>query len=82
MVQQLKATFASGVFKPATPVDLAEGETGIISVTEETHPTAEFDSLEASVGGWKELLDCEQLVQDIYQSRSANSRSQPLPDLE
>ena len=82
MVQQLKATFVSGVFKPATPVDLDEGATVIISVTEETSPKAEFDSLEASAGGWKELVDCEQLIQDIYLSRSANSRSQPLPDLE
>ena len=82
MVQQLKATFASGVFKPATPVDLDEGATVIISVTEETHPKAEFKNLEASAGGWKDLLDCEQLIQDIYQSRAADSRSQSLPDLE
>lgn len=82
MVQSLKATFADGVFKPATPVNLDEGATVTISVTEETRPNTEFKNLEASAGGWKNLLDCEQLIQDIYQSRSANSRSQPLPDLE
>ena len=82
MVQQLKATYASGVFKPATPVDLDEGATVTISVTEETHPKTEFKNLEASAGGWKDLLDCDQLIEDIYKSRITNSRSQPLPDLE
>ena len=82
MVQQLKATYSDGVFKPTTPVDLDDGTQVVIEVSEESHPSNEFTGLESSAGGWKDIVDCEQLINDIYESRSAQSRSQTLPELE
>ena len=82
MVQQLKATYSNGVFKPATPVDLDDGAQVVIEVSEESHTRNEFPGLEASAGGWKDIVDCEQLINDIYQSRSTESRGQALPELE
>ncbi len=82
MVQQLKATYSNGVFKPATPVDLDDGAQVVIEVSEESHASNEFPGLEASAGGWKDIVDCEQLINDIYQSRSTESRGQALPELE
>ena len=81
MVQQLKATYSDGVFKPATPVDLDDGAKVVIEVSEESHASNEFAGLESSAGGWKDIVDCEQLINDIYESRSADSRSQTLPEL-
>ena len=54
----------------------------MISVTEDVDIQTEFAGLESSAGGWKDIVDCEQLIHDIYESRSADSRSQPLPDLQ
>ena len=82
MIQELKATYANGVFEPATPVNLDEGTKVVISVTEETESRTDSDGLELSAGGWSDIVDCEQLIHDIYESRSADSHSQPLPDLQ
>ena len=82
MVQKLKATYAEGVFKPATPVDLDDGAKVVISVTEDTQSESHFQGLEASAGGWKGLVDCDQLIEDIYERRATESRGQPLPDLQ
>ncbi len=82
MIQELKATYANGVFEPATPVNLDEGTKVVISVTEETESRTDSDGLELSAGGWSDIVDCEQLIHDIYTSRSADSRGQPLPDLQ
>ena len=81
MIQELKATYANGVFNPATPGDLDEGTKVVISVTEDANTKTGFHGLESSAGGWKDIVDGEQLIHDIYESRSADSQSQPLPDL-
>lgn len=64
MVQQLKATYSNGVFKPAMPIDLDDGAQVVIEVSEESHARNEFLGLEASAGGWKDIVDCEQLIND------------------
>ena len=43
MIQELKATYANGVFEPATPVNLDEGTKVVISVTEETQSRTDSD---------------------------------------
>ena len=82
MIQQLKATYSDGVFKPTSPVDLDDGAQVVIEVSQESHVSNEFTGLEASAGGWKGIVDCEQLIDDIYQSRATESRGQALPELE
>ena len=82
MIQELKATYANGVFEPATPVNLDEGTKVVISVTEETDSRTDSYGLESSAGGWSDIVDCERLIHDIYERRTADSRSQPLPDLQ
>ena len=82
MIQQLKATYSDGVFKPTSLVDLDDGVQVVIEVYQESHASNEFTGLEASAGGWKDIVDCEQLIDDIYQSRATESRGQVLPELE
>jgi len=33
-----------------------------------------LDAFRKSRGGWKDLIDCEQLKKDIYESRSIQTR--------
>ena len=80
MIQELKATYANGVFEPATPVNLDEGTKIVILVTEVTESRTDSDGLESSAGGWSDIVDCEQLIHDICESRSADSRSQTFPN--
>ncbi len=81
MTQELKATYADGVFKPVTPVDLDDGAIVVISVMEDAQSENHFQGLEASAGGWRDIVDYEQLTEYIYERRAAESRGQPLPDL-
>ena len=53
MIRELKATYADGVFKPVTPVDLDDGARVVISVTEDSRSGNKFQGLEASAGGGK-----------------------------
>ena len=62
MIKQLKATYSDGVFKPSSPVDLDDGVQVVTEVSQESHASNEFTGLEASAGGWKDIVDCEQLI--------------------
>ena len=70
MIQNLKATYADGVFKPAERVDLDEGAQVIISVSDENDDASDINGLASSAGGWKDTIDCDQLLRDIYDSRA------------
>ena len=82
MVQQLKATCSDGIFKPETPVDLDDGAKVVIEVSEESHASNQFAGLECSAGGRKDIVDCERLINDIYENWATSSYVQALPDLE
>ena len=75
MVQQLKATYSDGVFKPSTQVDLDDGNQVVIEVSKEVQTSNDVDGLAASAGAWNDIVDCDQLISDIYESRSAHSHS-------
>lgn len=81
MIENLKATYSNGVFKPANPVDLDDGAEVVINVSERDDAHPEFEGLRSSFGGWKGIVDCEQLIEEIYAYRAAASRSRPLPEL-
>ena len=81
MIENLKATYSNGVFKLENPVDLDEGAEVVISVSERQEGQSEFRGLRSSFGGWKGIVDCEQLIDEIYAYRSTESRSRPLPEL-
>ena len=81
MVQQLKATYSDGVFKPSTQVDLDDGDQVVIEVSKEAQASNDFAGLAASAGGWNDIVDCDQLISDIYENRSTESRGQTLPHL-
>ena len=70
MIQKLKATYSDGVFKPTGRVDLDDGAEVIISVSDENDSASDFKGLASSAGGWKDTVDCDQLLRDIYDSRA------------
>ena len=77
MIQKLKATYADGVFKPAGRVDLDEGAEVVIFVSDGRDSESDFKGLASTAGGWKDTINCDQLLRDIYDSRAEVSRREP-----
>ena len=77
MIQKFKATYTDGVFKPTGRVDLDDGAEVVISVSNGTNPESDFKALASSAGSWKDTIDCDQLLRDIYDSRAKVTNRNP-----
>ena len=77
MIQKLKATYTDGVFKPTERVDLDDGAEVVISVSDGRDSESDFKGLASTAGGWKDTIDCEQLLRDIYDSRAKVTNRKP-----
>ena len=65
MEKTIKAKFNKGVLELLEGVELKEGEE--IFITIKALPTE--DRFKEAAGAWKDTIDCEQLLKDIYKSR-------------
>jgi predicted DNA-binding antitoxin AbrB/MazE fold protein len=72
----IRARFSHGVLEPLEHVDIPEGE--ILTITIIRRPTkGGAGGLERSAGGWKELIDTEELKRNIYADRLISTRPEP-----
>lgn len=74
MGRTIKARFTKGVFKPLEKVDITEGKEFTITVPEEPENRRFLDTLKVTAGGWKETIDCEELIKNIYADRLISTR--------
>ena len=74
----IKARFSGGVLEPLEPLKLDEGEEVTVTVAT-SKPKARPDWLERTAGTWAGLVDAEELIRDIYESRLLQTR--PVPRL-
>lgn len=75
MVRTIKARFSKGVFEPLETevADMVrEGDEVLITIS--TMPTAPGDPLMETSGGWKGLIDTEELKRNIYADRLIATR--------
>jgi predicted DNA-binding antitoxin AbrB/MazE fold protein len=72
MVREIRAKFSKGVFRPLEPLDLAEGDEGILSIAEAPGAQAQ-EAFNKAAGGWKDTLDFEQFLKDLRTSRRQRS---------
>ncbi len=78
MEKTINAKFSNGVIKPLEKLALEEGKELIITISEA--PAGAEKTLEAlrnSFGGWKGLIDAEELKKSIYADRLINTRPAP-----
>ena len=66
MERTIKAKFKNGVIEPLEKLELEEGREFLITVRDFLGPE---DRFEKAMGSWRERIDCEQLINDIYESR-------------
>lgn len=73
-MKTIKARYSKGVIEPLEKIDLEEGKE--ISVTIINIPSfpRKKGALEASAGGWKGLIDAEELKRNIYDDRLISTR--------
>jgi predicted DNA-binding antitoxin AbrB/MazE fold protein len=78
MVKEFRARFLHGVLEPLETVDLKEGEEVKVIIAERpTEGKGMIEALRASAGGWKGLIDAEELKRNIYADRLISTRHEP-----
>jgi predicted DNA-binding antitoxin AbrB/MazE fold protein len=78
MAKECRARFLHGVLEPLEIVDLQEGEEGKVIIAERpTKGKGMIEALRASAGGWKGLIDAEELKHNIYADRLISTRPEP-----
>ena len=77
MSKEFRARFSEGVLKPLDIVDLKEGEEVRVIITERPKGKGMREALRASAGGWKGLVDADELKRNIYADRLISTRPEP-----
>ena len=70
----IKARFRNGVIEPLEEVELSEGEEFTLTIVRLPAMSKERDAFRESRGGWKGLIDCEELKRNIYEDRLLHTR--------
>ena len=74
-MKTIKARYSKGVIKPLEEIEISEGEEITISIVEvpsrKTRKKRKsiVEALKATAGGWKDLIDCDELKKNIYNDR-------------
>lgn len=72
----IRARFKNGVIEPLEKVELNDGEELTLTIVRVSNSEEEKDAFRKSRGGWKGLIDCEELKRNIYEDRLINTRSE------
>ena len=70
----IKARFRNGIIEPLDNVELKEGEEFTLTIVRLPEIGEERDAFSESRGGWKGLVDCEELKRNIYADRLIHTR--------
>ena len=74
MSKTIRARFSKGIIEPLEKVDIDEGKEITVTIIEIPAASKKEDALEASAGGWKGLIDAEELIKNIYDDRLISTR--------
>ena len=77
MAKEFRARFSHGVLEPLEAVDLKEGEEVRVIIPDQPKGKGMIEALRASAGGWKGLIDAEELKRNIYADRLISTRPEP-----
>jgi hypothetical protein len=71
-----RARFSHGVLEPLERLDVPDGE-AVTTTIIRLPATATGSGLERSAGGWKRLVDADELKRNIYADRLISTRPEP-----
>jgi len=70
MVKTIRARFSKGVIEPLEKIEVADGREITVTIMElPLAPSEKKEGLEATAGGWKGLINAEELKRNIYADR-------------
>jgi len=78
MADTIRARVRRGMLELLEKVDLPEG-TEVTVTIEKTTTDADREAFRRSAGSWKDTVDAEALIKNIYDSRMVSTR--PVPKL-
>ena len=74
----IKVRFSNGVLEPLDKVDIPEGKVLIISIVGEPNKSDKkkfVEGINASFGGWKDLVDCDELKKNINNAQEIDPKT-------
>ena len=77
MSKTIKARFYKGVIEPLEKIEIPEGKEITVTVAEIPSMLGKksfIEALKATAGGWKDLIDGEELKRNIYSDRLISTR--------
>jgi len=77
MGKTIKARFSKGMIEPLEKVEIREGEEITISIWEGPSRPVKIsfsEALKKTAGGWEGLIDCDELIRNIYNDRLITTR--------
>jgi len=76
MIKTIRARFSKGVFEPLERVEVPEGKefTVTIDIPSVSKKKSFLEALKITAGGWKDLIDGEELKRNIYNDRLIATR--------
>jgi hypothetical protein len=75
-ISTVKARFKNGAIELLEDLKLTEGEEFILTIARSSEIKLKKETFKKSRGGWKGLLDCEELKRNIYEDRLIQTRSE------
>jgi len=78
MAGTVRARVGRGVLELLEKIDLPEGREVSVTILDVPSPT-DRDAFRRSAGGWRDTVDTETLIKNIYESRLVSTR--PVPKL-
>lgn len=79
MWKTIRSRFVNSVIEPLEEVELQEGEEFTLTVVRLPEAVEGKDAFRDSGGGWKGLVDCEELKRNIYANRLGHARPETKP---
>jgi predicted DNA-binding antitoxin AbrB/MazE fold protein len=72
MAKTIRAKFKGGIFEPLEKIELEEGKEVEVIIPAKIEKVLE--ALKETAGAWKDTINCEKLLKDIYESRRLSAK--------
>ena len=79
MIESVRAKYEDGVLKPSEGLEVEEGTEVELVVTGRQITAEDVEASKSTAGAWKDKIDAEQVIREIYDDRIAGS--EPIGDL-
>jgi predicted DNA-binding antitoxin AbrB/MazE fold protein len=73
VTKTIKERVSKGIIEPLEKLDIDEGKELRITI-EEIDKTTDDDAFKRAAGAWKDTVDCEELIKNIYNDRLISTR--------